>query len=323
MIRVRPDRSDLPNTFMLGVAKAGTTSLVNYLSQHPEVFLPDIKEPNHFVSAPAPPGYEGPLQADLFDPLMQRSSFPGELEYKNLYRGASGIPVRFDASVRYIFHPVAVAAIAHELPDARHIVVLRDSVERLVSHWRMNRQYQIEPLGLGEALASEDERFARGIGWDWLYRRLGTYAPQLRHLFSHIARENVKVVLYGDFVADPESVLADCFQFLNVDDTFHPDRSTRGMVPSEPRWRWLDLQLNWPGPFRRAVRRLPGSTGEALLGRLRDLNAGPPAELDDTDLDALRLSFSEDVADTARLLDMKVGDLAPRLRGTLRRTDGS
>lgn len=311
MTELRPG----PNTFLSGTAKAGTTSLARYLAQHPQVFLPATKEPNYYLFSGGRPSASGPVPEATVDFLLHRFSVSDEGVFRRMYAPGSSSPVRLDASVRYLYHPEALERICDERPDARHIVVLRDPVERIVSHWRMNRQQQLEPLALLAALAAEDERVEAGWGWDWHYRRVSAYSRQFEQLLQRFPRSAVHVVLYGDLVSDPDAVIRSCFEFLGVDPEAEVDRSEQGMVPVEPRFLGLDRLVNWPTTTRRLIRTLPAQAGDRVLDRVVRWNSRPPTPVSFDSLDALYQQFEQDRVVMAALLGMDADEYGQRISG--------
>lgn len=99
----------MPNTFLAGAPKCGTTSLANWLSEHPDIFLPAKKEP-HF-----------------FNPEFSRSM--SEEIYKQLYSTSGTFAVRLDASTSYFTSEFAISQICQLVPDAKFIVMLRNPIE--------------------------------------------------------------------------------------------------------------------------------------------------------------------------------------------------
>ena len=145
----------LPNFLLIGAAKAGTTSLWSYLAQHPEVYLPENKEPNYFAFADAQPNCVGPAPAHVIHELLLKFSVTTWPEYLALFQGRTDQKAVGEASVRYLYVPEAAARIHERLPEVRLIAVLREPVSRLYSHYWMNRQFQLEDLELEDAIAAE------------------------------------------------------------------------------------------------------------------------------------------------------------------------
>lgn len=274
-----------PNVFLVGAAKSGTSSFARYLAQHPAVFLPESKEPNYYVAATTGLNARGPASTARISTQLHRFSITTRDDYERAYRSGGRHPVRLDASVRYLYHRDALRAVAADNPTARYIVLLRNPADRLVSHWRMNRQQHLEPLGLRDALHQEAERVECGWGWDWHYSRLSDYGPQLEHLFSLVGRDRVQVLYYGDFAADPTMVLSSTLDFLGLP-ACNFDTAVRAMVPHDFRVAWLDRLIHVPNGVQSKVRRLPG--GGTALAYVDTINRRPLRPISDEEIEVAR-----------------------------------
>lgn len=229
-----------PNFFLIGAAKCGTTSVAGYLDQHPEVFVSKPKEPNFFSFEPnSKPSCCGPVDEEVLYELLLKYSVTSPEAYAALYSAAEGTPAIGEASVRYLYESQTAARIAEYSPTAKLIVMLRDPVDRLHSHYHMNVRQHIEPLTLANAIEAEDERVEQGWGWDWHYRRVGCYAGQLRAYYQHFDPAQFLVLFQGDLQRDPRATLRACFEHLEVNTDFTPDFSRRALVGHTPRWRGL------------------------------------------------------------------------------------
>jgi Sulfotransferase family len=296
----------LPTFLVIGAAKSGTTALAAYLAQHPEVFFSRSKEPNYFALAgeglpelgPAPPHV---LRGAIYN--WSRTDWTG---YCRLFEGAEGSKAIGEASVRYLYFPDAPPRIRTILPDVRLIVLLRDPISRLYSHYNMNRQILLEPLELAEAIAAEPERIAAGWGWDWHYVQLGLYARQLRRYFELFDRAQIAVFLYDDFVRDPLAIYRAVCRHIGVDDSFVPDMRGRAKPGSLPRNAALARWLWWPNPVRRRLLRHARPLAVPLIRRLKDWNAAPVPALDPGLHRVLVPRFRADLDDLARLLDRDI-----------------
>ncbi len=126
----------LPDFLGLGVQKGGTTSLHCLLEQHPEVFLPPMKEVHYF----------------------SLNFASGEAWYRSQFAGAGPRQRCGEITPYYLFHPQAPSRVQALLPQARLIVLLRDPVERALSQYFHSRRHGFEPLELEAALAAESQR---------------------------------------------------------------------------------------------------------------------------------------------------------------------
>lgn len=297
----------LPNFFIIGAAKCGTTSLAQYLEQHPEVFICPTKEPNYFALTGRKLPHTGPASPAVLRQLIYADTVTDFDQYQALFHGVKNEKAVGEASVRYIYYPESAGRIRQAVPNARLVAVLREPVSRLYSHYCMNVQYQLEPLGLLDAVAAEPERRAANWGWDWHYVNMGLYARQLRHYFQTFDREQIKVFLYDDFVARPREVYADICRHIGVDPGFVPDMSQRGKVPYWPKHRGLDRWLHWPHQIRPGVGRfIPRWLPRSVVSRLEEWNSAPIPKLDKETQRQLAPNFHQDARELEELLGRKI-----------------
>jgi hypothetical protein len=299
----------LPNFFIVGAAKSGTSSLASYLSQHPEIGFSTEKEPNYFVfkgrnlrtqPGPAP----GPV---LFDQLYKYSATTTN-DYHRMFEHSADCPARGDASVRYLYAPQAAAEIAEAVPGAKIIIMLRNPVDRLWSHYiMMKARYHLEPASLEEALQLEPERIRSGWDYDWHYVAVGSYCQQIVRYFECFGRENVQIHFYEDFCRQPQVVLEDVYRFLGVTPGFQADLSQREMVGYWLRAFWPDKLLFYPHGKQQLLLRLLSPRGLRMLRRCSiSLNRVPPPQLSAAKRGRLRSLFVEDIQRLAKLLGRRL-----------------
>jgi hypothetical protein len=302
-LRDPPAPGRLPNFLLIGAAKAGTTSLARYLGQHPEVFVSPWKEPNYFAFAGEALPTRGPASAEVLQALLYFHSVTDFAQYQALFRGAVSAKAVGEASVRYFYYPKAPRRIHATIPDVRLVVILRDPVSRLYSHHCMNLQYQLEPLGLREALAAEPARIRAGWGWDWHYVAVSRYAAQLRRYFELFDRQQIQVILYDDWAAHPLPTFQSICRHIGVSDGFTPDTSEREKVARRPRLLALDRWLHWPSTTRRVIERaLPRPLWRPIAAQLSRWNSRPVPPLDDALRAELAPLFRDDIAELESLL---------------------
>jgi len=234
----------LPNFLIIGAAKAGTTSLYDWLRQHPDVFMPAFKEPKFFAWDGASGG-GGPVVQ-----VTRRA------DYEALFAGAGGATAIGEASTLYLTHPRAPERAAAAIPAARLIASLRDPVERAFSIYQMN-------LRLFGANAGLD--FPAALRADPALRQ--GYHPALTRWRAHFDPGQLRVILFEDLARDAPGTLAGLFGFLGVDPGFAPDVTKVANPGGLPRSRRLHRLLT--DPRLRALGRnlLPA----AALDRLRGL----------------------------------------------------
>ena len=196
-----------PNFFIVGAARAGTSSLYHYLRRHPDVFMSPVKEPHYFAHVNPGPERLRYLPIRLF---------PREEQYLRLFEGARGHPVVGEASTGYLYDPEAPARIRERAPDARIVALLRDPVERAYSHYLLHVAGGTQHQPFYDALVEDSRRCPKGLGYSYLYVERGLYHQQVRRYLDTFGPERVRVYLYEDLAADASGVVRDVCAFLGV-----------------------------------------------------------------------------------------------------------
>ena len=201
-----------PRFLIIGCQKCGTTSLYNYLIQHPHVSAATKKE-IHFFDSNYHKGY-----------AWYKRHFPEpKSKKKSLITG--------EATPYYILHPHAPARVKATLPDTKLILMLRDPVERAFSHYKHHVKFKVEPLAFDEAIKAESERLDGE--WDkmirdqsynsyniqmYSYLTRGVYVTQLERWLAHFPREQVLLLQSEEFFTNPEKAYLETLHFLGLPD---------------------------------------------------------------------------------------------------------
>jgi hypothetical protein len=198
----------LPDFLILGAQKAGTTALYAYLRWHPQVTGPSFKEVSFF----------------------DRHYAHGERWYR------AHLPIKRggivgEASPSYLFHPLAAERVAHMVPRARLIALLRNPVDRAFSHYQHEVALGREELSFEDALAQEDERMEGELErmlrdptyfsypwWNYTYAARGRYAEQLERWLASFPRDQLLVLFTEELAADTAGTYRRVLDFLGVDD---------------------------------------------------------------------------------------------------------
>ena len=137
----------VPDFFIVGAPKAGTTSLYFYLEQHPEIFMSAVKETNYF-------SYEATVKQNLY--YNERGINDWE-EYLKLFSEAGKKKAIGEASVSYLFYPEVAEAIKAKFPEGKIIIMLRNPVERALSHYNMDYKLGYVKTSFDEILFSKNK----------------------------------------------------------------------------------------------------------------------------------------------------------------------
>lgn len=196
----------VPDFFIVGSAKCGTTTLFHHLSQHPDVFLPTIdKEPGYYCDT------WGTTDPDY---------------YFGLFSGREPHQITGEASTPYLTCPASPALIASANPRAKIIILLRNPAERAFSLYLQMVKTGLEFLTPFEAaLEAETSRagldphsnLVPGYYFNYLYFESGRYEVQLRRYRENFPESQILVILFEDLVADLAGVKRNVFQFLGVE----------------------------------------------------------------------------------------------------------
>lgn len=215
----------IPNFFIVGAPKAGTTSLYEYLSMHPEVYMPAaIKEPDYF-------SHEEILQ----QPLYYKTTHITDLQkYKALFADVTNQKAVGEASVSYLFYRDTAKKIYEFNPEAKIIIILRDPVERAYSHYLMDYRLGLLDADFEEIIFKKlKHQYA-----DMYYQQvvsLGEYADQINRYLEVFSPAQVKILFYDQLKADPKEVMRCIFEFLDIDASFFLDTSQKFNAYAAPK----------------------------------------------------------------------------------------
>ncbi len=216
----------MPNFFIVGAQKAGTTSLYHYLNQHPQVYMSPRKEPHFF---------EG-MHSEFRRPGRRSAPVSDLAEYQALFEGTTDERAIGEASASYLYSTRAPHLIKSSVPDAKVIAILRNPADRAYSNFLHCVQVGREPLrSFDEALQAEEARMRDKWGPLWYYKQKGFYYAQVKRYFDTFDRDRVGVWLYEDLRDDTFGTLGEVFRFLDIDDGFVPDASIEHNPSGIPR----------------------------------------------------------------------------------------
>ncbi len=205
----------LPNFLIIGAHKAGTTSMYAYLKAHPQIFMPEIKETRFFAF-----NHNNPDHIKKVPKIFPITTLE---EYCELFRSVSNEKAIGEASPEYLNSEHAANKIYEYIPGAKLIISLRNPVDRAYSSFIMQQRAD------GKSLASlSDYNFTEEMAGK------GQYYPKLKMYFDLFKKEQIKVILFEDMVADIKSTINGLYRFLDVSENFSPDFSTRynrGYIP--------------------------------------------------------------------------------------------
>lgn len=268
----------LPNFFIVGAAKSGTTAVNEYLGQHPDVYMSPTKEPFHFILNGERPSYNGPGDREVFAQL----AVPSRKKYEALFDDVTDEKAIGEATTQYLYVDHAAENIHAAVPDAKILIFLRHPVERAYSSYmHMLRDGRETYEDFEEALRYEPERIA--ANWEplWHYTSASYYAESVERYYDLFGKEQVGVFLHDELKLDAPKLLYHVCQFLGVDDSFRPDTSTRYNVSGVPKNKMMHAVqtalLNPDNPVKAIVKpllpkRLRHQALHGVVDKIRTVN---------------------------------------------------
>ena len=268
-----------PNFFLLGMPKAGTTSIWHTLSRHPEVYMSPTKEPDFFCS-------------DLSKPKRGIDSLE---TYLDLFSGVGSERVIGEASVLYSLSQEAPAAIKDFNPNSKCVLLLREPISFLRS---LQRQFYFDhdekEFDFEDAWRLEKERrtgkrvpeVPTRKAQCFFYSEHVKYATILERWYKHFDRRQFLVCLYEDFRADNKKILREILSFLEVDEQHLfkvPNINPGGVIDAkrEAWWQRFREESRYIGPVARKL--LPEGVRTNIrkfVSRNYILTSTPPPNLD-------------------------------------------
>jgi hypothetical protein len=222
-----------PNFFIVGAQKAGTTSLYFYLKEIPQVYMSPRKELYYF----APHA----VQDDAWDVIRDKK------EYLKLFENARGYIAVGEATPIYLWDPDAPKLIHQTVPHARIIIILRDPIERAYSNYLMKMKYSGMKSSFYDELMQDYKSQEKLFGRSQLYVEFGMYYEQVKRYFDIFGREQVKVIIFEEFIQHPEQIVNEVLAFVGVNYkvTEIGEQYNPYSVPRSPLSVWIFSFFRW------------------------------------------------------------------------------
>ena len=249
-----------PNFFIIGAPKCGTTSLVTWLSEHPNIYVPPIKEPHFFNT----------------DGLVGTKSLS---EYERLFKEAGSKHIAVgEASTRYLFSKVAMPNILKYNPDAKFIVCLRNPIEMAqAQHSELLCQGRETVEDFEKAWHIQKEReqgkhiplITRSTPALFQYGAYCCLGEQLSRALSYVPTNQLMTIVLDDMKTQPRRVYLKVLSFLGLADdermefpVINKNKLTKSVVLATV------IKMGWIVKKKLGVKKMPFS----LLTFMREKN---------------------------------------------------
>jgi len=216
-----------PKLFILGAPKCGTTSLAAHLQQHREIQFSNPKEPGYFSK----------------DITLKSCNIKSEIEYLNFCfdQGDKDSSIFSEGSTTYFYSENAVTRIEKFSPNSKYIVMLRNPVDLVISHYYQQLKIGYENIpNFSQAWAIQGERkkgrqipLTCEIPFNLQYSEIGLLGKYLENIYRQVSRDRVKVIFFDDFILDAEKCYKDALLFLGLseDKAIQFSVKNKGMKP--------------------------------------------------------------------------------------------
>lgn len=220
--------SVLPNFYVIGAAKSGTTTIAKGLRQHPKIYIPGIKELAYF---------------------NEENHFKQGISYlQSFYNERDSFQLRGDASPQYLYceHVPERIKNLYEERKLKFIVILRDPFKRTISSYRQACVRGNERLNFNDAINKEitDRLYkqSKNVHCRTLGAYIGAslYYRQLKHWFNYFPKQSFLILLTDDLSVSPNRIFQKIFTFLEIETPKHIDFSTKSNQATIPYSRFIN-----------------------------------------------------------------------------------
>ena len=285
-----------PNLLIVGAAKSGTTSLHNYLKQHPDIFMSDHKEPHFFINNEIGTN-RIPKGISKYD------------DYIALFKNSESYKYRGESSAMYLQFPdISIKNINKYLNDnVKIIIMLRNPIERAFSGYQHVKRYNVmETLDFEEAIKECENRYFINTNFTPAsrYINIGLYYNMVKKFKANF-KENIHIVIYDDFIADTQNELSKIFSFLNISECVI-NTNEKYMVGG---WQWKSSFLKKLFLKKNLFKKLIGfivpfqSFKKILRNSLMQVFSIPVVKMKDATKSSLLNLYKEDIKKLSNIID--------------------
>jgi len=292
--------SSKPHFLIVGVPKAGTTSLYNYLKAHPDIYMPATTELRYFNADEMLNNLNGHGDEIAKDKICNNRD-----SYESFFKGVSNEKVIGECTTSYLYSRATLASIKQKLGShVKLIVMLREPVSRAFSNYIYYVRRDREQVSFEEAIQLESERAEAGWNNGWFHLGHSLYADKIKNLID--SGLTYKVVFFEDLKGNPLKIVTELYEFLGVDSGFKPENldityNKGGVYKNKALINWM-LK---PSGFRRVIKAiLPTKLIDGLrISRDKFIsNQTKPIKINPKTASELKEYFRSDVEELAKLI---------------------
>lgn len=231
----------LPNAYLIGVQKAGTSSLFDWLSQHPDIFGPQGMKDFHFFS-------------------NNEHWRKGLKFYRDFFKKHKNEKIIMAGGVNLIYFTDCFKRIKKVSPEAKMLLVIRNPIDRAFSGYNhaVFTKQETEATSFEEAIKLEKTRKLKAYQQKsyLTYVGHGFYYKQIKEFAKYFPLKRLHIILFEDLKNNPQKVVREVFEFLGVNPDFKPNFKVVNKT-GEVRFKWINRLMYELEGFRKVVFSLP------------------------------------------------------------------
>ncbi len=281
-----------PNFFIVGGSKCGTTNISYYLNLHPKIFFSELNEPYYFCKWDIPEGYN------------RNSMITNMKKYLDLFKNVKNEIIVGEASSPYLTCPHAALEIKKAFPNSKILISIRNPIERSHSAYfsyqfmKPNEQNFMEMIKTHEKLISEKIFYIDSI------LESGFYTKNIKRYQEIFGKENVKVIIFEDYIKNTVQNINSIFNFLGINDKIDLNEQSKGSyrVPKN----FLAKSLLNNKNFRKVSTILIPTVMRQKLGDKYFLKQVKKPEMLENERNYLRELYNDEVNELEKFLGKKL-----------------
>lgn len=227
------ENKDIIDFIIIGAAKSGTTSLYQYLKQHPSICMSQVKETNFFSLEGRKICFNGPGDMETG---AHSKSISDIKDYQKTFLHCKNKQLRGEASPLYLSDKNTPKNIFLKAPNVKLIAILRNPVDRAYSSYMHLVRDQRETIrDFRQALDAEQDRINNNYSEIWHYATNGFYYQQLMRYYSLFGAEQILVLFHDDLIKNRNHQLDIIYKFLNVETGVYPEAKEKHNIGGIPK----------------------------------------------------------------------------------------
>jgi len=281
-----------PNLFIVGAPRTGTTTLYDILKRVADIHMSPLKEPNYFSS----------FDKEYLLSISDKRIVVKKEEYLNLFKDAKNEKFLGEATTQYLRNPKVPKLIHEKSPNAKIIIILRNPIERAFSHYLL-RVSRGQTFSFSEAIKMSIESKDIIIS---TITRPSFYAKDVSRYVSTFGSDNVKVLIFEEFIKETEKTINEVLIFLGIESESPKMRNLLHNKLTRPRNKLLGKVLR-SKLFRSVGKKLPSKLKAVIIKDIISAEIEKKPEILYNDIKLLKELFSKDVKELEQILNHKIG----------------